>query len=492
MAPSIVSVAALAVLLSPAIPNILALAQLTAGCTTNSFTVPSWLIEDFESTGTTVQFQALNRAINTSAQVSCQASRDTATWQGCTTTGNNSSLLASVQLEAAVVRIRVNETWVCNDLTPSRPLNFAAQGEGSLPITCNGDACTPSTTNPVLIKSTLSSPFPLSPSTVPGPSGHDKEGCAAGSRSPSWEIFSTQLNLRNVSGKIEGGNAFIQLRNTVTDYRASCFGTLTGTAPATLQCSAQTAGRPRAPKYNINTVLTFSPGSFVLSVNETWFCDDANPAQPVEIFGVGTARLPLECSAVGETTTYCAGDPATFPGRLISEKPIPPFSLGDPLPTAPSCTISSVVSPSWRFSDFETIVTSGSSLGSIRFGMELNTGAAFTGYPSTFFRSGVPVSANTTEGGSGAWYPCVLESVGEQNLTPTACAFRFEAAMQSLALSADWRCSDLDASRPVSFTGDLRTTVPSLTCSTTGGRTRCATAPGQAWAANVTSVYWGN
>ncbi|KAK4667701.1 hypothetical protein QC763_310480 [Podospora pseudopauciseta] len=488
MAPSIVSIAALAALLSPAIPNILVIAQLTAGCTTNSFTVSSWLIEDFDSSGTTVRFQALNRATNTSAQLSCQVSRNTSTWQACTS--DSSRLIASVQLEAAVARVRINETWVCNDLTPSRPLNFAAQGEGSLPITCNTDACAPSSTDPLLIKSVLSSPFPLSPSAVPGPSGHDKEGCAAGSRTPSWEIFSTQLNLRNVSGRIEGGNAFIQLRNTITDYRASCFGTLTGTAPATMQCSAQSTGRPRAPKYNINTVLTFSPGSFVLSVNETWFCDDANPAQPIEIFGVGTARLPLECSAVGETTTYCAGDPATFTGRLISEKPIPPFSLGDPLPTAPSCTISSVVAPSYRFSDFETIVASGSSLGSIRFGVELNTGAAFTGYPSTFFRSGVSVSV--TEGGSTAWYPCVLESVGEQSLTPTACAFRYDAATQSLSLSADWKCSDLDASRPVSFTGDLRTTVPSLTCSTTSGRTRCATAPGQAWAANVTSVYWGN
>ncbi|KAK4198106.1 hypothetical protein QBC40DRAFT_179494 [Triangularia verruculosa] len=471
MAPSIACVATLAALLSP-----LTFAQVTAGCTTDSFTVTSWLIDDFESSGTIVQFQAHNRATNTSAQVSCQASRNSTVWQSCTTAGNASSLLASIQLEATVARIRVNETWVCNDLTPSRPLNFAAQGEAPVPITCNADTCTPSSTGPVLIKSVLSAPFPLSPSAVPGPSGHDKNGCAAGSRTPSWEVFSTQLNLRNVSGRIEGGNAFIQLRNTITDYRASCFGTLSGTAPATLQCSAQSSGRPRAPKYNINTVLTFSPGSFVL----------------VEIFGVGTARLPLECSAVGETTTYCAGDPATFTGRLISEKPIPPFSLGDPLPTAPSCTISSVVAPSWRFSDFETTSTSGSSLGSIRFGIELNTGAALTGYPSTFFRSGVPVSANATESGTGAWYPCVLESVGEQSLTPTACAFRYDAAAQSLALSADWRCSDLDASRPVSFTGDLRTAVPNLTCSTTADRTRCATAPGQAWAANVTDVYWGN
>lgn len=181
-------------------------------------------------------------------------------------------------------------------------------------------------------------------------------------------------------------------------------------------------------------------------LSSVWVLNFADASYSIEIFGVGTARLPLECSAVGETTTYCAGDPATFTGRLISEKPIPPFSLGDPLPTAPSCTISSVVAPSYRFSDFETIVASGSNLGSIRFGIELNTGAAFTGYPSTFFRSGVPVSI--TEGGSTAWYPCVLESVGEQSLTPTTCAFRYDAAAQSLSLSADWKCSDLDASRP--------------------------------------------
>lgn len=119
MAPSIVSIATLAALLSPAIPNILAIAQLTAGCTTNSFTVSSWLIEDFESSGTTVRFQALNRATNTSAHLSCQVSRNTSTWQACTS--DSSPLFASVQLEAAVARVRINETWVCNDLTPSRP-----------------------------------------------------------------------------------------------------------------------------------------------------------------------------------------------------------------------------------------------------------------------------------------------------------------------------------------------------------------------------------
>jgi hypothetical protein len=93
-------------------------------------------------------------------------------------------------------------------------------------------------------------------------------------------VAATQLNLQNVTGKLQGGNAFVIIRNEHLGYTASCGGVFTGAAgPQALACQGQTAYR-RPEKYQIDTVLLFEPETFALTVNQTWFCDDQDPSEP--------------------------------------------------------------------------------------------------------------------------------------------------------------------------------------------------------------------
>jgi hypothetical protein len=110
--------------------------------------------------------------------------------------------------------------------------------------------------------------------------GHDTKGCTAQSRTPAWEVAASQINLRKVSGTLQAGNVFVIIRNDHLGYTASCGGVLTGAGgPHPLTCEGQLAYR-RPDKYQIDTVLSFAPETFELTVNQTWFCDDQDPAQP--------------------------------------------------------------------------------------------------------------------------------------------------------------------------------------------------------------------
>ncbi|KAK3989608.1 hypothetical protein QBC44DRAFT_342503 [Cladorrhinum sp. PSN332] len=506
MAPSLISLAALSAALFPAVFDGFARAQLVSGCTTNSFTIPSWLIQDFQAVSSTnstaVSFQAHNRATNTSAELRCRLSRGNSTSQPCTVRGSDLPLYASLQLEKAYARLSVNETWTCNDLTPQKPITFAAIGDGALSINCTEDAtagietCRPTSRAPLLIKSALLSPVEINPTYVAGPLGHDAQGCSVNSSKPSWEVGASQLNLRTNNGTVEGGTGFIQIRNNVLGYTATCngnFASFSGFYP--LQCTAQSTNRPRE-KYHIQTIPEFNPETLTLSLNETWYCDDANPAVPVAITAHATAQLPIICEAFSPTTTFCTGDAHTFPGRLVSSSPLPPYALKDPLPTAESCTISSVVFPSWWFSDLVTTTVPGTGTGSVKFGIELATGnSSFTGYPSVVVRGGVPISllmgGANAEAAEPAWYPCVFESVGDLSRTPTGCAFRYDSVERVLGVSADWKCGDLDAAHPVMFSGEVRWNVPELNCTTSSSRTTCSTPQGRAWLATGTSSLYG-
>lgn len=132
----------------------------------------------------------------------------------------------------------------------------------------------------MLIRASLLSPVPITPDYVGGPQGHDAEGCTAESKTPSWEVVASQMNLRTASGRVQGGTAFVTVRNNVLDYSAFCGGVLTGNPGLqAIPCQAQAAYRRRA-RYEIETVAWFDPQTFDMAVDQTWFCDDEDPAQP--------------------------------------------------------------------------------------------------------------------------------------------------------------------------------------------------------------------
>jgi hypothetical protein len=122
--------------------------------------------------------------------------------------------------------------------------------------------------------------------------------------------------------------------------------------------------------------------------------------------------------------------------------------LTDPFPTHDSCTISSIVSPAWRLSDFETVTISNGTLGSLRFGIEFApVGSQATDFPSIVFNKGVDFTSGRTASNI-TWTKCQFESIGDVALAPTGCQFRYNGETKVFALKVEWQCDDLDAKNP--------------------------------------------
>ena len=128
---------------------------------------------------------------------------------------------------------------------------------------------------------------------------------------------------------------------------------------------------------------------------------------------------------------------------------MPPYSLNDPLPTAESATISSVISPSWWFNNFETNTTrNNSGVVTARFGMELQTGPASTGYMANIVTDGVRYASSSNSSADLPWNKCVIDSVGDAALAPLGCEFRYEMASGFLGVRVNWTVADLDVESP--------------------------------------------
>jgi hypothetical protein len=171
----------------------------------------------------------------------------------------------------------------------------------------------------------------------------------------------------------------------------------------------------------------------------------------IAITASGSTTLPLECNVFNAEITFCTGaSDAPFTGNITSRALLPPHSLNDPLATTPSCTISSILSPAWWFTNFETnTTTTNSDVVTARFGMELQTRDAPTGYTAYVVTNGVRysnVSANSTA--ELPWHECGIESMGDPALSPTGCEFRYDMASRFLGLRVQWACADLDAGNP--------------------------------------------
>lgn len=99
------------------------------GCTTYSFTIPSWFIKDLQysgaatpSTSGNVSFNLLNRATNYTADMACEVGNSG--WNTCSVQGqpgSNETLQASVQVNGTWAQLLVNQTWTCNDRNESDP-----------------------------------------------------------------------------------------------------------------------------------------------------------------------------------------------------------------------------------------------------------------------------------------------------------------------------------------------------------------------------------
>lgn len=98
-----------------------------AGCTTKSFTTPSWFVENFQYTNSNLSafnssgkasFRILNRATNYTAGLTCALRGNDLS--ACSISGkqwSNGTLQAAIQINGSSAQVLVNQTWTCNDRT---------------------------------------------------------------------------------------------------------------------------------------------------------------------------------------------------------------------------------------------------------------------------------------------------------------------------------------------------------------------------------------
>ncbi|OAA66648.1 hypothetical protein SPI_01224 [Niveomyces insectorum RCEF 264] len=513
-------------------------AGVVPGCTTNSFEIPSWYVHNFtfSKADGTAAFHLLNRATNYTAQLACGNSTASSSSNG-TSSGlytrcsaadesqDDPSLLALVRVAAkngtSTARILLSQSWRCNDRNLTQPLKFAASGNSSVALRCTGSpARCAAVDSPLLIRGTLQSPVAVTPVYAEGPIGHAKAGCAAAAKAPSWTLASVYyLNQTGDNGatSIASQTLMLQVVNHAIGYQAGCTGFLAddlSTTPTAFACSGQGYDFIGKDRYSIQTQALFEPATFRFTVNQTWYCDDEDPAKPVSITATGSVVLPLNCTSVpidaaagstsppgNKTTCVSTSDivvPGQQPGTVTS---LPPYSIEDPLPTPDGCTVSSLVAPAWIFSSFELDRPAGTNDSSISsnssssagggnatvgFDLQFRTATNDFTFPVSVYQ-GPPVSEQQT---SQPWYTCTF-GPDEVPLAPYTCSYTYDGATKKLTLAADWICSDLDPEHPILFSGTTTTTVTKpLSCSTSGGLTRCLTDESATWNAPIANVTW--
>ncbi|KAK0732210.1 hypothetical protein B0H67DRAFT_478554 [Lasiosphaeris hirsuta] len=490
-------------LLVTAAPSLLAERQAsTADCTSSSFTIPSWFVNDFQ-TGPGASFSILNRATGSSFSVACQAAGSGSDLK-CSTSGSASdpSLQISLQVKDKLASIKVQQSWPCSDRNPSRPavaeaktdtrgpkrLAFTASGNTAIPLSCaSGGACKSS--NPIdLVKGSLSSPVQVTPAYAEGPAGHNKPGCVAGSQEPEWTLGTIIFLNETGDGAdaIQSQSIQLQVTNEATGYVAGClmyFNNGEDTTPIKMTCGGG-ADFVRRNRYSIRTETVFYPRSWTFTINETWFCDDVDAAKPVSYTAAGKTTLPLACTTENGRTA-CQADGVRVSGKVDSQTELAPYSIEDPLPTADGCTISSIVSPSWTLSNFEVDKSGSGGASAIAFNMKLNTKVNLFDYPVFVTHSNVRLDSTD------AWYPCVF-GPNEAPLAPRNCTFQYREKTNTLAINADWTCIDLDADHPLVFNGIATAKLPELDCekSASSGLIQCRTQDGYGWVAEVSDATW--
>ncbi|OIW23408.1 hypothetical protein CONLIGDRAFT_585806 [Coniochaeta ligniaria NRRL 30616] len=476
----------------------------TTGCTSNSFAIPSWLIEDLEYTAAgKTSFHITNRATNYTADLTC--SPGSSGWNACAIQGkpwSNDTLQVSVQISETSAQVMVNQTWTCNDRNGTKLMPFTAVGNDSVALKSDGHAVN----SPWLIKGSLLSPVTITPKYAWGPTGHDKPGCAA-TPNASWILSAPFYMYQTGDGvtAIASQDFNVLLTNAATGYQASCmsgagFGDgLTPTpasGPLNLVCAGSEFQSSGGGKYSITTAASFDPSTFRFTVNQTWYCDDLSPASPVQVTASASESLPLTCTSASvgtdgaftDTKTTCINpSDVTLAAQLLLQSALVPYSIEDPVPGPDGCTLSSIFHPQWTFSAFE-VDSTGTNASSTSFEIILRTGSPGFQFP-------ISISQDTTAlAGDGSWYSCIIGPSGDigQPLWPTSCSFKYQATTQELSLRAEWSCSELDPDHPIIFSGITTTTVNSpLACETVEGVSQCVTADGAySWTANISNVTW--
>ncbi|KAK4199481.1 hypothetical protein QBC40DRAFT_328607 [Triangularia verruculosa] len=417
------------------------------GCTSRSFTTPSWFVSDLAAVDGKASFSVLNRATNQTAGYECLGG-------SCEGEEGIEDLVVVVEVDGAVASVSVNQTWVCGDRSPQT--KFIAAGTSTVSVV-DGKAAS----SPLLVKGSLIQPVALTPQYNEGPTGHDTPGCLAKSEKPSWvlsHVIWADQDGDEITSVKEQRLTFI-LTNAATGYEASCMSQ--GPVATNIFCAGTEFQSFTIGRYSISTAVQFDPATYSLTVNQTWFCDDHDAAKPLQISASGTLPLPLECqtepipSSPRHLKKFCTvpndDSSISLSGSLGTVVTLPPYSIEDPVPSnTDSCTVSSIYNPRWQFSYFSTYNNS------ISFEIILQTNRGFR-YPN-------PVYQGKARGDG--WFDCEIgydggSQVPDGPLWPYRCQFKWDGEGKVLELRAEWECTELDPGNPVRFSGVSTTTVNS-------------------------------
>ncbi|CAK7216110.1 hypothetical protein SCUCBS95973_002693 [Sporothrix curviconia] len=506
----------------------------TLGCTTSSFSVPSWFVSNltFDMSDSSIMFSVVNRATNYTAILGCANATVTPStpanrYSHCdilTTDGTltrnataDKSLLALVRVSNRTsANILLSQDWSCNDRNLTRPIKFSAAGNNTVALQCAGGTGTECTAvdGPFLIRGDLVAPVHIHPEYAEGPIGHSKAGCAAAATTPpSWALQSVYyLNQTGDNGAtaISSQTLMLQVINHAIGYQAGCTGFLSddlSSKPVSFACSGQGYDFVGKDRYRIQTQALFEPATFRFTVNQTWYCDDVDAGKPVSITASGSVVMPLNCTSVATGTAAAPGNKTTClsvsdiivkADKAATVVPLPPYSITDPLPTPDGCTVSSIVSPAWTLSSFEIDSsadnkTAGSSSSSssnataditaVGFDLQFTTGTNEFTYPVSVYQG--PAVA-----GKPQWFQCKF-GPDEEPLAPFDCSYTYNATSRQLTLAADWICNDLDRDHPIQFSGTTVTVASKrMSCATARGQTQCLSAETDSWVAPIANVTW--
>ncbi|KAM7195842.1 hypothetical protein V8F33_006491 [Rhypophila sp. PSN 637] len=500
----------------------------TLGCTTTSFQMPGWLVTDltYDTWGyNNLTFSIQNRATEHAYLASCwfkpaPTSGPTPTESECNISSSSNQtqtlkLFANVN-EQDLVTIRAAETWKCTDRSSPSATNLTYTASGNLTtpasLTCELIAegrkiikSCKSASPALLIKGSLESPVKITPHYTDGVTGHNKPNCRT---DPGWVISGiSYLNQTgNGASSATWENLNLVIDNPAIGYQASCV--LTAGNDNRLRCSGQEFGRLKPDRYVVETFAKLDLFTFEFAVNQTWYCDESDPATPIALTAGGSITLPIECETAEDKAEHTSsrscrvpGDKdITLKGNILGQKDLPAFSIIDPVLTADGCTVTSLLNPTWRLNYFFVDKGTENNTSSVGLNIILATSKPGFGFPLSITQGEKPVAGSDS---GETWYACLIGPFDpyEERLYPKECTLKWDESKEELSIKANWECSDLDTNSPIQFSGISTSKVDSpLVCDlvedfdengTVTTRTQCLTEdPAYSWTASIVDVKW--
>ncbi|KAI0864894.1 hypothetical protein F4860DRAFT_382768 [Xylaria cubensis] len=506
---------------------------LTTGCLNNSLTAPTWTVDSFEynegAGASTVNFILTSNTI--SDELSClgRATGNDLSLDGeCTNKDEKRGNSAHFTFDASTRDLSVEQSWVCDDNAARKPVKFVGIGSKRLVLGCESSECT--STDAIRIPAKLLEPIELLPYIPPAPPGHDSPGCSSLSRSPSWTIsdfewrtggrnYTWQSWVNSGTGIVGVGMVKLNITSRATQQTFSCIwhgqgqetsnvtvtnppsGTLPfplDPGPAWYRCntSSLNENQNRTHNYEVETVVRVISTEERLLVNQTWYCDDEDPASPTKFYAVATVELPaLSCrerpeiepdaadsfwSQAGTPVingSFCTSSNFEIDGKIESRYAMEPYALELPNPEASKCTVLSM-DPDKQYLLFDTAYVFRSHWwyfwrdGEPKGGFDLTILSFVTEHELSCSGFDSKLNPNGTDFDPEFWFDCDFPISYPTMIRSMKVNYNAHTDIVSVGIS--WTCDELTPQNPIVFTAFARGEISKPECADdSDGTTRC-------------------